>query len=200
MNVPSAIIGGIALNANGIARFTEDIDATIPGAGLDLDRLVKQLAKNRIVPRAANAVEFARQNQVLLLRHTPSGIELDVSLAWITFELDAIDRAIDLDFDSVRIRAARPEDLLIYKIIANRPQDLWDAERLLLLFPESIDRDRVRQVLGEISEQLEGPDRLAVLRRLVGSLPSARRGGRGPRAVRAEVRAEVRSRKKPRSR
>ena len=116
MGIPFAIIGGIAINANGIARFTEDVDATIPGAGLDLDRLVRTLGKNRIAARAPDVVEFARENQVLLLHHVPSGIDLDLSLAWIAFELDAIEHALDLRFGSARIRAARPEDLLIYKL------------------------------------------------------------------------------------
>jgi hypothetical protein len=171
MGLSSAIIGGIAINANGVARFTEDVDATIPGAGLDLDRLVSGFAKNGIFARTPGVVEFARQNQVLLLRHGPSGIDLDVSLAWMAFELEAIERAIELRFGSARIRAARPEDLLIYKLIANRPQDLWDAERLLLLFRADIDLDRVRRVLGDLSEHLEGPDRAAVLKRIVGKLP-----------------------------
>ncbi len=158
------------MNANGIARFTEDVDATIPGAGLDLDTLVRTFAKNRIAARTPDVVAFARQNQVLLLRHGPSGIDLDVSLAWIPFELEAIQQAADLRFGTVGIRAARPEDLLIYKLIANRPQDQWDAERLLLLFLATIDLDRVRRVLGEIAEHLEGPDRAAVLKRILGGI------------------------------
>lgn len=182
MGIPSAIIGGIAINANGIARFTEDVDATIPGAGLDLDRLVRTLGKNRIAARAPDVVEFARQNQVLLLHHVPSGIDLDLSLAWIAFELEAIKHALDLSFGSARIRAARPEDLLIYKLIANRPQDVSDAERLLLLFRSDIDLARVRRVLGELSEHLNGPDRAALLKRLVGRLPppSLNRGATKP--------------------
>lgn len=180
------MIGGIALNANGVARFTEDVDATIPGAGLDLERLVTIFRRNRIAARAADVVEFARQNQVLLLQHVPSGIDLDLSLAWIPFELDAIEHALDLSFGSARIRAARPEDLLIYKLIANRPQDVSDAERLLLLFRADIDLARVHRVLGEISEHLEGPDRLTILKRLVGRLPVSSRIRGGTKATRAK--------------
>jgi hypothetical protein len=179
--IPSAIIGGIAINANGIARFTEDVDATIPGADLDLTALIKRLGAHGIAPRHRDAMKFARRSQVLLLTHKASGVDLDVSLAWIGFELEAIRRARELTFGSARIRVARPEDLLIYKLIANRPQDLWDAERLLLLFRDKIDLDRVRRVLRELSEHLDGPDRSTILTHLSASLPTrrARRKGRG---------------------
>jgi len=57
---PVAIIGGIALNANGVARFTRDIDATTPGADLDLEALVRTLKAHAIVPRMPKAIQFAR--------------------------------------------------------------------------------------------------------------------------------------------
>ena len=171
--IPGAIIGGIAMNANGVARFTQDIDATIPGAGLDLPTFVKRVAAHGIVPRTADAVRFARANQVLLLRHTATEIDLDVSLAWISFELEAIARAQDRTFAARRVRVARPEDLVIYKLIANRPQDLADAERLLLLFRRKMDLDRVRRVLGQLTDLLDGPNRGATLDRLIAGLPAA---------------------------
>jgi len=95
---PVAVIGGIAINANGVARFTGDIDATIPGADLDLRALVRTLKAHAIVARMPKAIEFARENQVLLLKHVATGIELDLSLAWIPFELEAIERAKSMPF------------------------------------------------------------------------------------------------------
>lgn len=185
LGIPHAIIGGIALNANGVARFTEDVDATIPGAGLDLARLLGALARRGIVGRRADVAEFARSSQVLLLTHEPSGIDVDLSLAWIPFELEAIERAVELSFGSARIRAARPHDLLIYKLIASRPQDVADAERLLLLFPDDIDVKRVRRVLRGLAQHLEGADRLAMLEQLLRDRRGARaRTARPPRKKR----------------
>jgi hypothetical protein len=180
---PVAVIGGIAINANGVARFTGDIDATIPGADLDLRALVRTLKAHAIVPRMPKAIEFARENQVLLLKHVATGIELDLSLAWIPFELEAIERAKSMPFGTTRIRAARPEDLVIYKLIASRPRDLPDVESLLLLHRERIDLSRVRRVLRQLAEHLDGKNRLTVLNELVATLPvvaRARRRSRGP--------------------
>jgi hypothetical protein len=102
-----AVIGGIALNANGVTRSTADIDVTIPGADLDLAGVLRRLKAHEIVPRIPNARAFARANQVLLLRHAPTRIDMDVSLAWISFELEAIARAQRMTFATVRIRVAR---------------------------------------------------------------------------------------------
>jgi Nucleotidyl transferase AbiEii toxin, Type IV TA system len=173
---PVVIIGGIALNANGVTRSTADIDATIPGADLDLAGLLRTLKAHAIVPRIPNARAFARTNQVLLLRHAPTRINLDVSLAWISFELEAIARGQRMTFATARIRVARPEDLVIYKLIANRPRDLGDLENLLLLHRREIDLARVRTVLRSLTEHLDGQDRLAVLDEILAGLPAPRRG------------------------
>jgi hypothetical protein len=87
---PSMIIGGIAVIARGVPRLTRDIDATVAGGGTDIEALLGVLARHAIVPRIEDAVGFARQNHVLLLRHAPSGIDVDLSVAWLPFELDAI--------------------------------------------------------------------------------------------------------------
>ncbi len=107
-------IGGIAAIAQGVRRTTTDIDATVRGAGLDLARLVRRFSRQGIRPRIGDAVAFARRSQVLLLVHAPTGVELDVSLAWLSFEHEALANHVSIDFAGVRAPAARPEDLLIY--------------------------------------------------------------------------------------
>ena len=133
LNVPWMIIGGVAVIAHGVPRYTADVDATVTAPQEPLERIFDVFAHHRIVPRIAGAVAFARDRQVILLRHEPSGVDLDVSLAWLPFELDAIERSEVIDYAGVPIRVARPDDLVIYKLVAARPRDLDDAERLLLL-------------------------------------------------------------------
>jgi hypothetical protein len=85
------IIGGIAVIARGVRRMTTDVDAVIQGDAVDLRELVPLLAKHRIVPRISDAISFARANHVLLLRHAPSEVELDVSFGWTAFEHEALE-------------------------------------------------------------------------------------------------------------
>lgn len=128
---PYMIIGGIAVIARGVPRHTDDVDGTVWADGLDLESLLSALRAERIEPRIAEALEFARQNQVFLLRHTPTSTDIDLSLAWLPFEREALAAAEHLDSRGVDVPVARAEDLVIYKAAAFRDRDRSDIERLL---------------------------------------------------------------------
>lgn len=98
--------------------------------------------RHRIVPRISDAIAFARERQVLLLRHEPSGVTIEVSFAWLPFEEEALERAYEIDFQGVRLRVARAEDLIVYKAAAWRDRDRADIERLLVLHLEQINFPR----------------------------------------------------------
>jgi hypothetical protein len=78
--VPWMVIGGIAVIARGVRRMTTDIDATVRGDQLDVASLLKALAKKRIVPRIRDAERFVSESLVLLLKHQPTSVEIDVSM------------------------------------------------------------------------------------------------------------------------
>lgn len=164
---PWMCIGGIAVIAQGVRRTTTDIDVTVRGEGVHLDAFVKALARHGIRPRINDALKFARSSQVLLLEHSASGVALDVSLAWLSFEHEALAARIPINFAGVIVPAARPEDLLIYKVFAGRPHDLQDAESLLLMHKKSIDLTRVRAVLSQLSEMSDEPGGAARLESII---------------------------------
>jgi len=161
------IIGGVAVIAHGVPRYTADVDATVTAPQEPLERIFNVLAQHSIVPRIAGALAFARERQVMLLRHEPSEVDLDVSLAWLPFELDAIGRSEVIDYAGVPIRIPRPDDLVIYKLVAARPRDLDDVERLLLLHGPSLDLQRITATVREFADALEDPERLETLSRLL---------------------------------
>ncbi len=160
------LIGGIAVIVRGVPRATRDIDFTISGGHASLTDTIRILEKHDLVPRIPNAREFAEANQVLLLQHEPSGVEVDLSLAWLSFEEEAIATAESLDVGGVCVPVARPEDLIIYKTIAWRPQDQQDVERLIALHRASIREQRVLQVVAELADSLGQPERVEELQRL----------------------------------
>jgi len=160
---PAAVIGGLAIIARGVARHTADIDATILAGSLDIRGLLAGFARHGFLARIPAPLEFARRNQILLLQHQATGVDLDLSLAWLPFEAEAIANAEIVDYAGVKLPFAQPEDLLIYKLIAHRSRDLDDAERLLLFHRGRIDLARVRRTLAMFAEALDGPDRLQTL-------------------------------------
>lgn len=164
---PSMIIGGIAVIARGVPRLTRDIDAVVAGAGTDLGALLGALEARKIRPRIPDALAFARESQVLLLRHEPTGVDLDLSLAWLPFEEEALAAAEEITLQRARVRLARPEDLVVYKALAWRPQDRQDIERLLALHGRNMDLARVRRVVRELAEAIDEPGRALELELLV---------------------------------
>jgi hypothetical protein len=167
------VIGGIAIIARGVRRMTADIDAVVQGDRTDVPSLLRLLARKRIVPRIDDAEAFVRESMVLLLRHDPTGVELDVSFAWTVFEHDAIEASTDATYGNVVAPMARAEDLVVLKAMAARPVDIEDASALLLMHKD-IDLDRVRRRLGELAAMADEPALLAGLEQVIKRLASTR--------------------------
>ncbi len=162
---PAAIIGGVAVIARGFARSTIDIDATVAAGIEEVEELVKVAAKQGLTPRISNAARFARENLVLLLHHRATGVPVDVSLAQQAFEQQAAAQAEVISFDGVMIPVPSLTALLIYKLVAGRPQDMRDVEALLKTGGR-FDSDAVEKTLWEFDEILE-TSRRAEFRALV---------------------------------
>lgn len=165
---PSAVIGGIAVIAWGFARTTADIDCAIATPLSEAASVAEAFASRGFEPRITDAVAFALENHVLLLKDERTGIEVDVSFSLAGFEHDALRRAVTRDFGGVRVRIPTVTDLLIYKLIAGREQDTRDVVELLGL-GHQVDAVRIEAVLSEIDAILE-TDRVSDWQRIRRSL------------------------------
>jgi hypothetical protein len=141
--------------------LTRDIDVAVRGDSISIEQLAAQLATEDIRPRIADALAFARENLVLLLRHAKTGVDLDVSLAWSNFEIDALRTAEPTRFGRARVPMSSVASLVVFKAIAGRPRDLEDVEALLVLHPD-IDLVDVRARLTELAILAEAPEVIAV--------------------------------------
>ena len=171
------VIGGIAVIAHGVRRVTSDIDAVIQGDAVAVDGLLRILSRHQICPRISDAAAFAQANLVLLVRHEPTGVDLDLSFGWTAFEHEAIAVSVAAKYGAQEVPIARPEDILIFKAMAGRPRDVDDAAALLDLYPD-IDLARVRKRLTELAALADAPELLDGLDQLI-------RSARPPRAARA---------------
>lgn len=161
------IIGGIAVIARGVPRQTIDIDAAVLGRAVSLEDLFAALGGHGIVPRIPDAEEFARRQQVLLLKHQPTATTLEVSLAWLPFEEEAIGRSSPVAFRGIEVPVVQAQDLIVYKAVAWRDRDKADIERLLLLHGDELDLAFIRDMVRQFAEALEEPARIAEFEELV---------------------------------
>lgn len=151
---PSAVIGGIAVIAYGHARLTADIDCAVAAPLEELTQVFDAFVAAGFEPREEDALAFAQESLVLLLRHRDTGVAIDVSLAQLGFELAALKAAVPQKYGRVTIRVPRVTDLLIYKLVASRPKDLQDVEALLALGYE-VDAARISSTLAAFDEVLD---------------------------------------------
>ena len=151
------IIGGIAASLLGKPRFTADIDAVILLSVDDLPKLIDAASQQDITPRIADAEIFAQKNRVLLLRHQTSGINIDISLGILPFEIEMIERSQEIKVGGLHLRLPTPEDLIILKAVAHRPQDLIDIQAIAASNPD-LDKERVRFWVEQFGAALGLPD------------------------------------------
>lgn len=118
--------------------------------------LIEAAAQEGLEPRVLEAEEFARRRRVLLLSHVPSGVDVDISLGILPFEQEAVERGSLYQIGSMTVRLPTPEDLIILKAVAHRPQDLEDIQAIIEAHPR-LDRARIERWVKEFAEVLETP-------------------------------------------
>lgn len=169
----ACLIGGLAVQRWGQPRFTNDADLTVlaplGGEAEVIDALLAELR-----PRSADARAHALRFRVLLLTSS-AGVDIDVSLAASPFEEDVLARATRWKRAAgVWLETCSAEDLVIYKLIAARGQDLVDVETIVRRQGARLDVDRIRQWGTEFAPLKEDPD---LLRPFEQALARARPGG-----------------------
>ena len=156
-HVPGAIIGGVAASLQGQARATEDVDALLRLDERSLDHFLDMAIAEGFRPRIPDAISFARRSAVLLLEHKASGVGVDLTICRLPFDSDAIDRARLIVMGDLQFSVVAPEDLIIMKAIAHRPQDLQDIRAVVRANPQ-LDSSRVRAQVQEFAKALDMPE------------------------------------------
>ena len=156
-NHQGVIIGGIAASLLGTPRFTVDLDAILLLSTDDIPELLQEAARQGIKPRIPDVMSFARKNRVLLLRHTASSTDIDLSLGILPFEYEMVERSNLVNVGKLQLRLPTPEDLIIMKAIAHRPKDLMDIQAIAASHHD-LDKMRIRYWVEQFGEALDLPE------------------------------------------
>ena len=108
---------------------------------------------------------FVRETRMLPLE-APSGVRIDVAFAMLPYEEEAIRRAVVREIGGARVRVCTPEDLVLYKIVSDRPRDLDDVRGILRRMGRELDRgylDPRVERLAEATEESEVAERYSRL-------------------------------------
>lgn len=165
--LPFCIIGGMAVQRWGQPRVTEDVDAMIYTDLVEEDVTIARLLED-FEPRREDAVEFARVRRVLLLIDSPSRVGIDISLGAFDYERHAAERSSLAEFaPGVWLRTCSAEDLIVYKVFADRDLDWIDVKGILVKQRGGLDFgiiDRELRLLVHLKESPELWERWVTLR------------------------------------
>lgn len=161
------IVGGVAVGFLGKPRFTADVDAVLLLSTQDIPEFIELARAENIVPRISNAEMFARTNRVLLLKHTPTETDIDISLGILPFEEEMVERSRVMSFANLSVRLPTAEDLIIMKAIAHRPKDLEDIRTIADNFVD-LDVKRIEDWVKAFGEVLETPELWEMVKSLIG--------------------------------
>jgi predicted nucleotidyltransferase len=157
LGIPYAIIGGLAVQYWGEARFTKDIDLTMVVPVEEQEARLEALAL-RLPPRMPDALAFAQSNRIYLAQ-TKSGMPVDLSLGLPGYEEEVVRRAVDYEIGANRsVKLCSAEDLIVHKAVAGRPQDLYDIEGIVIRQRDRLDQDYLRRWLQIFAEWLESDE------------------------------------------
>ncbi len=166
--VPAVVIGGLAASLLGQPRLTRSVEVLALLDEYHWPEFLIAGASYDFIPRRDDALALARQTQVLLMRHRESGIDADIIFGTLPFEKEAVARARWVELGGVWAPLPRPEDLIIMKAVARRPQDLADIEAIRAAHPK-LNLSRVRRWVSEFATALEMPEILHDLEALLAS-------------------------------
>lgn len=153
----------------GELRLTRDVDVTIL-TGLGKERSFIDVLLKRFRPREADALDFALETRVLLLK-TRGGVDIDVSLGAIAFEESVVRRATPYQFvPRLKLITCSAEDLIVLKAFANRAKDWLDVEGVVTRQRGKLRWPYIWAQLRPLIELKEEPEITATLKKLQKSM------------------------------
>ncbi len=124
------VVGGYAVAAHGVPRYTGDFDAWIWLSEENAQKVLGVLDDFGFGGLDITEEDFTREDSVVQLGYAPHRIDLLTSISGVTFE-DAWSRRFNVEIEGEVVGFIGREDLITNKRAVGRPQDLADVARLL---------------------------------------------------------------------
>lgn len=124
------IVGGYALAAHGLPRYTGDLDAWVWVDAENARRVVAALHSFGFGSLGLNEADFQSPDMVVQLGYPPLRIDVLTAIDGVSFD-EAWPRRLVLSIDGCDVPFIGRDDLIANKRAADRPQDRADVARLL---------------------------------------------------------------------
>jgi hypothetical protein len=85
---------------------------------------------------------------------TNNGVRVDIIFGQLPYEDSAIKRAVSKKIGDSEIKVCSPEDLVIHKIISERPKDREDVRGIIYKQGSKLDRPYLDPLIKQLAEEL----------------------------------------------
>lgn len=147
------MIGGIANQFWGQARFTYDIDIKVLVPDSDYKKL--RMTLKRAFPESGRP---DLPMNPLIVSVKVGEVIVDFLLSTPGYEEQLVKRAIRYKFKDLSIWICTAEDLIIQKAIAGRSKDWQDIEGIVIEQNVKLDHSYLEDWLNQFAEVLDNPD------------------------------------------
>ncbi len=148
-----ALIGGIANQVWGQARFTYDIDLKVLVPDFDYEK-----RRTTIMSAFPEPGRPDLPLNPLIVSVNVQGILVDFLLTTPGYEEQIIERALRYTVEDLSLWICTPEDLIIQKAIAGRPKDWQDIEGIVIEQYATLDQKYTEEWLQQFADILETPE------------------------------------------
>jgi len=159
------LLGGIAVGMWAEPRATLDIDLLISVPESDLEKLKKLLQSKGFVVFSNPISKLKRVKIFRFFIKSPDEdlLMVDAILADDEFKKNALSQSQQISVHKTSVRVASVEDLILFKLLSGRPQDVVDIKNLLEIHQESLDQEYlnswgkkigVQEALGDMMSNL----------------------------------------------
>ncbi len=159
------VFGAQAVIFYGVPRLSADVDVTLALEPDAPERFAEDMTAAGFVVRVDDP-DFVRRTRVMPFVHTATGMPVDVVLAGSGLEDEFLARARPANLLGMVVPIIDPADLIIAKVLAGRPKDIDDARALWTLHGDTMDADRIVQLLALLEQALAHSDLVATFERL----------------------------------
>lgn len=147
------IIGGIAAGTLGEPRVTGDVDVDIIIDQEDVPDFLDKAKKDGFKVSPKKCLRTAEQTGTFHINY--GDFHIDFIIASTDLERQAFNRKKTIKLYGIKAFFPTPEDLIIFKIIPGRKQDLLDAERIVMRHKEKLDIGYLESWARKLSDQAE---------------------------------------------
>jgi hypothetical protein len=157
LQLPMAVMGGLALAAWRHVRATRDVDILLSTLGVDIASLLTPLRVAGLHPRHQGSLVPLGSLELLQLRYEPPGayveLHIDLLLVHSEYHQKALARRKPLHLEAVDLDlyVLACEDLILHKLEAGRIIDRADVVALLRANRSDLDLSYLRKWSGQLN-------------------------------------------------